>query len=348
MSNIQFVNGPAKIHDIGFACTYYFNRDLLDNTTYLYRKTPKASSLHEELRAHFFPVSDSLLAFFASTESSASFYESFLVAPMYWELIKAEDPMALLMARLDQVEQIKKEMLIYYFPGTSMEKLVQYSEDSAFLASAIQNSTYPETIKRAMFYFFFAPDQAVAELKRELKRKAEQYEVFYGLKAEAVEAVSKAITEQELIENILHPDTVLRPEVVVSISVVDPAIANNNNSRTTSLILAGTQYKAALDFRKKHQKAPDLAAFGVALSEKNRVRLFQYIFNHKEVTMREIEREQEFSGTNAYYHLSLMIKAGMVSTKTRGRVLVYSIDKAYFEMISEYLRQYSLPDENEG
>ena len=59
-----------------------------------------------------------------------------------------------------------------------------------------------------------------------------------------------------------------------------------------------------------------------------------------EVIIKDIEQELGFTGTNAYYHLMLMMKAGMLKTRNRGRPVLYSIRKEYFEGLCDMLKKY--------
>ena len=61
----------------------------------------------------------------------------------------------------------------------------------------------------------------------------------------------------------------------------------------------------------------------------------------EEITIKDLEQEFGFTGTNAYYHLSLMIKAGLLKTRNRGRVVLYSINKDYFKSLCDLLGKYS-------
>ena len=80
---------------------------------------------------------------------------------------------------------------------------------------------------------------------------------------------------------------------------------------------------------------PDLMLFDEPLSNldaKLRVKM--------RVEIRRIQQELGFTGTNAYYHLSLMIKANMVKTRNQGRTVLYSINKRYFDAIRGILSKY--------
>ena len=62
-----------------------------------------------------------------------------------------------------------------------------------------------------------------------------------------------------------------------------------------------------------------------------------------EITIRDIEQELNIAGTNAYYHLSMMLRVGMVQTRNRGRTLLYSLSPEYFNSVINALSQYTKP-----
>ena len=87
-------------------------------------------------------------------------------------------------------------------------------------------------------------------------------------------------------------------------------------------------------------RLPELENFGNAISESNRVSILNLIYEKDEITIKDLEQEFGFTGTNAYYHLSLMIKAGMLKTRNRGRTILSSINKQYFQTLCGMLEKY--------
>ena len=106
-------------------------------------------------------------------------------------------------------------------------------------------------------------------------------------------------------------------------------------------LILGIDYLSSLDYFAYQNEAPELDAFGNALAEKNRVEILELLRRRGEITIRDIEQELGFTGTNAYYHLSLMIKANMVKTRNQGRTILYSINKRYFDAIRGILSKYA-------
>lgn len=61
-----------------------------------------------------------------------------------------------------------------------------------------------------------------------------------------------------------------------------------------------------------------------------------------EVTIKDIEQKLGFTGTNAYYHLMLMMKTGMLETRNQGRTVFYRIHKEYFIKLCKAIKKYAV------
>ena len=110
---------------------------------------------------------------------------------------------------------------------------------------------------------------------------------------------------------------------------------------STIILIFGIDYISSLNYFISQNETPELDAFGNALAEKNRVEILELLRRKGEITIRDIEQELGFTGTNAYYHLSLMIRANMVKTRNQGRTVLYSINKRYFDAIRGMLSKYA-------
>ena len=106
------------------------------------------------------------------------------------------------------------------------------------------------------------------------------------------------------------------------------------------VIFLGVDYIEHINYLTIQFRLPELENFGNAISESNRVSILNLIYEKDEITIKDLEQEFGFTGTNAYYHLSLMIKAGMLKTRNRGRTILYSINKQYFQTLCGMLEKY--------
>lgn len=93
-------------------------------------------------------------------------------------------------------------------------------------------------------------------------------------------------------------------------------------------------------------ESPDLKQFGQVMSEPYRVAILNLLLTRGEVITREINREVGLSGTNIYYHLSVMQKAGMLIQHTRGNTHCWRINSSYFRKICDSLEKYVSDDKS--
>jgi len=106
------------------------------------------------------------------------------------------------------------------------------------------------------------------------------------------------------------------------------------------LLLLGMDYESRIVNVQTQIQCPPLDQLGAVLSEPNRIEVLNLINKKGEVTIRDIEGSIGLAGANVYYHLSMMIRVGMVKTRNRGRTLLYSLNEKYFISAGNTLLQY--------
>ena len=75
-----------------------------------------------------------------------------------------------------------------------------------------------------------------------------------------------------------------------------------------AVLILGFDYLRELEEILPPNVVPQLYVFAGALADKNRMDILELIYRNQEITIRDIEQELGLTGTNAYYHLSLMLK----------------------------------------
>ena len=73
--------------------------------------------------------------------------------------------------------------------------------------------------------------------------------------------------------------------------------------------------------------------FGEIFSEQNRIDILRFMCERKEISSKDLERHLNFTGSTVYYHLTMMLKENMITARNQGRLVLYSINQKYFEMI---------------
>ena len=109
----------------------------------------------------------------------------------------------------------------------------------------------------------------------------------------------------------------------------------------TLFLMLGSKYEAIISSLQDQEMYPDLKAFGQAISDANRVAILDLIYKNGKVTAKEVEQDRGLSAPNTYYHLSLMVKAGVLNSSNVGKTVYYSINGLYFRNLSEIALYYA-------
>ena len=127
--------------------------------------------------------------------------------------------------------------------------------------------------------------------------------------------------------------------------IVCPCLFNKNCinvcfSMDKILVMLGFDYTSQIKYLLSQEYIPNLDTFGNAIAEKNRVDILDLMLSSGEISIKDLEQIFNLTGTNAYYHLNLMIKANIVKARNKGRTVYYSINKEYFTSVLKFLQRY--------
>ena len=107
--------------------------------------------------------------------------------------------------------------------------------------------------------------------------------------------------------------------------------------KETPVLLLGYDYKESIISYNAQKGLPSLKELGDVLTEQNRIAILDLMLERE----KDLERLLSFTGSTAYYHLTMMMRVRMVKARNQGRTVLYSINEKYFGAISEMLRKYS-------
>ncbi|MBQ9121121.1 MAG: helix-turn-helix transcriptional regulator, partial [Clostridia bacterium] len=115
-----------------------------------------------------------------------------------------------------------------------------------------------------------------------------------------------------------------------------------------SFILDGVLYFLGCDYatileelKNRDLEEPSLEALCFALGEESRMRIAEVLLAKGEATCKDVEMEFQFSGSTAYHHLSILVRAGVVKIRTAGKTIYYSINKEHFKVMGKALKKFS-------
>ena len=343
LRSVRFLKEPGYTFDLFFIFTLYFNKKYCLSRFINYKKSADDMRFFEKVIEEFGPIPDELLVFFYLKNNPKTFMSTYYFSQYIPRFLDGEYGLATVQAALSNYDQVIDNVLHFYFKEETAESIKQCKESLVAANSLIMKSDYEPRVKSALYAFLIDPVRIIQCLSHELMTKefalSKQYEKNY----QTLTALQEKFDFDALAKG-LQEDTHQSIDLEGINEVVISFCYNNKNHIKTiyydnaALVVLGADY---VDSLQDEDFLPKLHEFGLALAEENRVAILKLIHERGEITIKELEQTLDMAGTNAYYHLSLMIRSGLLKTRNKGRTVLYSVDRHYFEIISKIIKSYS-------
>ena len=346
MRSVRFLKEPGYTFDLFFIFTLYFNKKYCLSKFINYKKSADDMRFFEKVIEEFGLIPDELLLFFYLNDNPKNFMSKYYFDSYSSIFCDGNYSLSTVQNALLDYDQVIDNVLHFYFREEAEETITRCRGSLAVANALIKKSNYEPRVKSALYAFLIDPVPVIQCLSHELMAKefalSKQYEKNYQKLTALQEKFDFSVLSEGLKEDVRQSsDLEGFNEVVVTF-----CFNHKNHIKTiyyddTVLVVLGTDYVDVLQYLKDIKCSPKIHEFGLALAEENRVAILQLVHDRKEMTIKEIEQTLDMAGTNAYYHLSLMIRAGLLKTRNKGRTVLYSVDRHYFEIISNVIKSYS-------
>ena len=331
------INSVGYIYDLYFPFILHYNKDKGFSELVNYKKPIADAEYFSELIDDCGAFEPSLSPFFTQKDNSLCFM---LTCYFSKNKFTEEDTLTSLCKELSKTDEIFSKMLEYYFPRADIASLTR--SDIARIGLLIRESSLDDTVKSGLFSFFIDPDASLSLLCAELRAKSAVIEKRREALAKTMPSFDTEAEASELLNRIARvKDFSKLPEkLYISFCAAAKNTVDFLSDGETLVLLLGSDYMCALESM-EYRKRPELDSFGNVISEKNRIEMIELMKRNGSVTIRDIEKELGLTGTNAYYHLSLMLRTGMIRTRTVGRVVFYSLDNDYFLTVINMIKNFA-------
>lgn len=336
---------PGYTYDLFYIFIHYFNREyILDNFSNR-GKYAEDVLFSDEMLKEFPNIPEELRLFFHIGDNPVTFISEFYYKPYRNEWLNGTYNLSFVLNGLTNHDQVVLNVLRHYFRNEPLETL-QKCKDSLPAANAlIKNSSLDTRLKNDLYSFLIDPVPVIQLLSRELKEKdlllSRQYEKKAALLQELKDTFDYPVFVEKIKQDARHStDWDTFDQAVVSFCYYHKNHLCLYFLEDTVMIVMGHDYADSLDYLIHRKFTPKLTEFGTAISEPNRAAILQLLHEKGEASMKEIEHALHLAGTNAYYHLNLMIRAEMIKTRHSGKKMIYSINYSYFHALIEVLKEY--------
>lgn len=349
MRSIKFIKDPGSVFDTLFIFTLHFNPEYCLANFVNPRKAKEDTDFYNRLLNTHADIPKELLLFFYIGEKKVNFISKYAYRPCFYPQngkLDTSFTLRTLLNRLANYEKMTEHIIEFYFPEATEEEKEACKTSLIAADQLIRRSAYGGDLKNSLYFYFISPVAALQSLTCELALKDLQLSQQYDAERQLLLSTEKQLDFDELAQQLMEGKQ--QQICVTSFENIYISFCLNHRScvklsyyDNERLILLGIDYKAILTHLTTREVTPDLGKFGAALSEPNRVDILNFLKQRGEITIKDLEQEFALTGTTAYYHLSLMIKAGLVKTRNRGRTVLYSLNKEHFRALCDLLITYS-------
>lgn len=345
MKKIQLLKEPGYIYDLNFIFCLRFNFDFYVNQLPDDEKKAERIIFFKNVLKQFGDISDDLYVFFHTIETGKAFLPTCYFTP-YHKQFSSKYNFDFFSNLLQDKDSVVRSLIKFYFYDLNDEVINNCQASYVQLFSHIKNSKYSDAEKSKLYEFFINPTPYINKLQAELLSKeiflSQYYKNNYEKIIDAFNQISYELLNEQLKDfrklDFLEKEN---EEIYISYCLLNKYCFYFCYLDNGFMHILGYDYLSLLDFIKKERKAPSLNSLGNALCEESRVKILNFLLEHEEVTCKDLEKEFSFSGSTAYHHITIMVKAGVVKTRNEGKTILYSLSKNYFDAIIGVLSKYS-------
>ena len=341
MRNIHFVREPGFTYDLFFYFVLYFNTKHCMTNYINYNKPEEDMAYFSRILAQVNDIPDELHLFFLLPEDGLSLLTRVCFDPYEYAFITSYG-LSLVQEVLKDYRHVAAMALDFYFPGK--RDLQETPPTTSQISLWIRESSYDASLKSSLYAFFFEPEAVTGLLSRELSAKAallsQQYEENAALFAERERQFDLDALTIRLRKYCNDQHHFNYPEVFVSFNLLEKNRIYAAFDENQMVLILGLDYADMVDYVCSRRELPELHVLFNVLAEKNRVKILDFLIRKGEVAIQDIERELALTGTNAYYHLNLMIKANIIRARSVGRTVFYSPNRSCFHTMGKLWERY--------
>ena len=344
MKELKIAREPGFVYDLIFGFIMRFNKDYCLSKFINYQKPNKDTEFFNKIFSDFLDVSEEVLPFFYLKDDGKCFLTEFYYAP-YKDIFESDYTFLTLYKKISEINELKRNLIKFYFPNLSEEEINNSYESIECICRHIKNSKYNDSVKSGLYSFFIDSEPVVKILLDQLLSMQVFLKQKYEMYTDDLLMFQSNLNLESVLSRLCEAKRTTGCFDEYNKFLVVPCILCKNCvkcylCKDRVVLMLGLDYIEYLNYISLEKCVPELDTFGNAIAEKNRVDILDLMLDLDEITIKELEQKLSLTGTNAYYHLNLMIKANVIRARNKGRTVYYSINKPYFAAVIKSLEKY--------
>lgn len=345
LKTLKFIKGPGYLYDLFSLFVLYFNQDVFLSEQVNQNKAVEDTEHFNRVLNTIEKVPEELRIFFQLKENHNTFLTTHFFHKNVAQIL-LDSGINTIQTALKDVDEVVKNIIDFYFETLTIDVSIEDPQFIRTIGKRIRDSEYDVALKNSLYEFFLDPIPVIQTLCNELAKKDVLLSKIYNECDTGITKVQNNIDLHQLIKGTLQTKTNKLEVSTVNDFIISICVAHKNcnivfASESKMLLLLGTDYEDFLNYMNTKDKFPELSQFGIALAEQNRIQILELIQKCGEMTVSDIKRELQLSHTNAYYHVTLLLKSKLLDFNSKGRSVYYSINHTYFKELCTILSKFS-------
>ncbi len=345
MKTLKFIKGPGYLYDLLTLFILYFNQERFLAEQVNLNKVTEDNEHFSQILNTIEKVPEELRIFFHLKENNTCFLSTYYFFNNMEQIFEGSSTEGI-QNSLKNYNKVIEDVANYYLGIDPADASVDDPEFIRTTGKKIRDSAHSLVLKNNLYEFFLDPIPVIQTLCNELAKKDILLSKLYNEKDITITKVQNSIDLHQLIESTLQTknnklDVSSINDFIISICVAHKNCSIAFTSDSKMLLLLGTDYEEFLNYMRTKDRSPELSQFGIALTEPNRIQMLELILRNGEMTVSDLKKELQISHTNAYYHVSLLLKANLLAFRNCGRMIYYRINHAYFRDICTILGKFA-------
>lgn len=343
MSQVTFLQEPGFVFDLYFIFALHFNKAHFENSILDLELKPDAVKHYNNVLKTYGEIPQKLLPFFALRGDKKYFMSRAYFAP-YKDRFPTDFSLDLILEDLKDTDAVLDNLLRFYFIEESDETLSRCKTDIQLFHRLLQRTRYPADVKAALYGLIVEPVSYIRLLVDTIIEKS----ILLRQQRDAAHATLLELQENFELNDIihfylhhpLHSVDITQCDCLVSFSILSYYLIKIQDIGDQIFLTLGKNYKRNIHALLKRASSLKLDHFGSMISDETRQDILDFLLTRKEVNIHDIEEHCGVNQSLAYYHMSVMLKAGVVNVRNQGRTLYYSLNTNYFDRLCEWLKRY--------
>ncbi len=347
MKKFTYLREPGYIYDLMFVFFWNYNKDRFFEIFSI--TEPEEQDFYVKTLSSLEPSSDELSIFFCAGEDKRCFFPQGFFHP-YRLRFSQDYSLSLVLKELENHTTVLRQMIRYYCYHLSEEEIAACVSSPPRLFSEIKRTSYSEATKNKLYEFFVDPAPYIELLRKELWQVSEKINAYYRENEWKLKELANRITVEEflahrsLLEHGKSAPSEYTPAETNYLSLCllnKDVIFMNVGDNKTAFFLLGLDYEASIQRSIDRPYSVKLEEFGAALGDENRAKMLNLLLTNGELSCKELASHFPFSDSTTYHHLSIMLRCDILRTRLQGKSILYSVNRAYFKSVIEFLKKYS-------